>query len=244
MPRDLSTALDVVLYTGDGSGYNQEKSGFNFTGSKIMPTVYKVEIDSGTSDATELDSATDYNITYGSLTDTQVNVFARKLGVVNIVGKGNYTGTYSHNFTIVPIAQTLTFISPQQTDANVKLESIKNIAGDQLYADFEVNADDAQGREKLDEARTTAIYPTARLITFETNVVGVNLAISTVVYTSCEIQEIDGVNYSVTKAKIIITSEKRYGRVRIAAHQYDNEITKPKVVIGPNEFIMKGIISN
>lgn len=240
LPRDLSTALDVVLYTGDGSGYNQEKSGFNFTGSKIMPTVYKVEIDSGTSDATELDSATDYNITYGSLTDTQVNVFARKLGVVNIVGKGNYTGTYSHNFTIVPIAQTITFISPQQTDANVKLESIKNIAGDQLYADFEVNADDAQGREILVEARTTAIYPTARLITFETNVVGVNLAISTVVYTSCEIQEIDGVNYSVTKAKIIITSEKRYGRVRIAAHQYDNEITKPKVVIGPNEFINEG----
>ena len=81
---------------------------------------------------TELDSATDYNITYGTLADAQANVFARKLGVVNIVGKGNYT-VLTHITYYSPNSPSITFISPQQTDANVKLESIKNIAGDVIW---------------------------------------------------------------------------------------------------------------
>lgn len=239
LPRNLSNALEVTLFTGEGSGYNQEESGFDFTGSKIEPGVYKVEIDSGKANETVLDLGTDYTISYGT-DDTQVNRFVKKGGVVNIVGKGNYTGTYVKNFNIIAIEQTITFLSPLNTDPDVKLESITKTSGHSLYADFEVNADILSGREILVEARTTAIYPGPRLITFTTLVSGPQLSVSKPTYTSCEIKEINGINYSVTKAKIVVTSENRYGRLRITANQYDNETTSPAVIIGSNEFVNEG----
>lgn len=242
LPKNISEAglIDVTLVTGAGSGYNLEKGGFNFTGQIIEPSISKVEIDRGQEGKVTMVDDTDYIITYGLSTDSQVNIFVEKGGRVNITGKGNYTGTAVKTFNIVAINQKVTLISPSITDTGVMPESIKTNPADQLYADFEVNADDVQGRIIELEARTTAIYPSARLVTFKAQPSSTNIVIAEVTYTSCEIREIDGVMYSVTKANLVITSEKRYGRVRVYAEQYDNALGATPVTIGSSVFRNEG----
>lgn len=235
LQKSVSGLLEVTLFTGTGSGYNQALNGYFFTGSKIEPTVATVKIDRGTAGMLEISYSSDYSISYGSA-DPEKNVYAKKGGIVTITGIGNYKDTQTKTFNVLPIDQKVIFVNPTSSDLDIKIESITKVVGHTYYADFEINAETPSGRELTLEARTTAIYPTARLIKFTAFPSSSNITVSGITYTSCVLEEIEGITYSVTKAKIIITSEKRYGRIRVEAEQFDNETTNPVVTIGATEF--------
>lgn len=239
LPKSITGLLNITLYTGAGSGYNQSLNGYSFTGSRIEPQVTKVEVDRGGAGLLELSLITDYNVSYGTA-DPQKNVYATKGGLVTITGTGNYKDTQTKAFNILPIDQQVTFINATLSDPDVRVESITKVSGHQYYADYEINADNLQGREILLEARTTAIYPSARLIKFSAFPSSANITVSGISYLSCTLQEIAGVTYSVTTAKITITTEKRYGRIRVEAEQFDNETAAPLVTIGATEFRNEG----
>lgn len=239
LPKPITGLLNITLFTGSGSGYNTEGNGYSFTGSRIEPAVSNVEIERGGLGPLTLNYPADYTVSYGS-GDPQVNVFVKKGGLVTITGTGNYTSTQLKSFNILAIAQTVTFVAPTLSDADVRVESITKVSGHQFYADYEINGDSLAGREILVEARTTAIYPSARLIKFLTSPQSANITIGSITYLSCVLEQIEGVTYSVTKAKVTIASDKKYGRVRIEAEQYDDETTALGTTIGATTFTNAG----
>lgn len=239
LPKSITGLLNVTLFTGSGSGYNAEGNGYSFTGARIEPGVTTVEIERGGLGPLALSFPTDYTISYGSI-DPQMNVYVKKGGMVTITGNGNYTATQVKTFNILAIAQTVTFVAPTISDSDVRVESITNVVGHTFYADYEINGDSLAGRDILVEARTTAIYPSARLIKFLTSPQSANITITSITYLSCVLEEIEGVTYSVTKAKVTVASDKRYGRVRIEAEQYDDETSAPAITIGATQFTNAG----
>ena len=95
---------DDVTLAGNGT--------FEYTGSSIQPGVRV------THDGTELTEGTDYTVAYGENT-------AVGTGTVTVAGKGNYGGTVTKTFTIIPATITEDMVSlgvnPSYTGFGVKV---------------------------------------------------------------------------------------------------------------------------
>lgn len=225
--EDLGESM-VVAHTGSDTA-TASQGGYSFTGSRIMPEVTSVTYYKD-STGTVLANGTDYNVTYGgSATDKTQNYYVTSGGVINIVGTGNYTGTYVCKFSITKISQTIEFKDPKTDSENSALQDetiakkgVYDGTNTKFYADYEIAV--VSGTRIRLEATTTAIFPSARRITFRAeNINGQNASV-TVKYVSCTEVEEDGQKVSKTVAYLSF-NDNAYGIVRIYAEQYDAEIT-------------------
>ena len=214
--RDLSTiasAVNVSLDTSVELGYDSAKQGYYFTGSAITPGVVSVT-DTGL--AAILAEGVDFSVGYGD------NVNVKSGGSVILTGIGNYTGTLTRTFTILPIPQQVTLEDPgadSYNDAVLEPESIATDPSQTIYAQYEFNG---SGQSIRLTAYSTAIYPlnAPPAVTFRfMNSKGEPLSLVVSNY-NVEIVEINGETLAKTTA--IFTNGSTYGVIRVYAVSYDD----------------------
>ncbi len=214
--RDLSTiasAVNVSLDTSTELGYDSAKQGYYFTGSAITPGVVSVT-DTGL--AATLTEGVDFSVGYGE------NVNVKSGGSVILTGIGNYTGTLTRTFTILPIPQQVTLEDPgadSYNDAVLVPESIATDPSQAIYAQYEFNG---SGQSIRLTAYSTAIYPlnAPPAVTFRfMNSKGEPLSLVVSNY-NVEIVEINGETLAKTTA--IFTNGSTYGVIRVYAVSYDD----------------------
>ena len=214
--RDLSTiasAVNVSLDTSTELGYDSAKQGYYFTGSAITPGVVSVT-DTGL--AATLTEGVDFSVGYGE------NVNVKSGGSVILTGIGNYTGTLTRTFTILPIPQQVTLKDPgadSSNDAVLAPESIATDPSQAIYAQYEFNG---SGQSIRLTAYSTAIYPlnAPPAVTFRfMNSKGEPLSLVVSNY-NVEIVEINGETLAKTTA--IFTNGSTYGVIRVYAVSYDD----------------------
>lgn len=205
--------------------------GYSFTGVAVQPGVEFVT-DAGLADKKEVTLALDkdYTIGYGE------NINVRSGGTIEIIGKGNYTGTYIHKFNIKPIDQTVSFTDPGETEtSSIKAETIAYDKTGKIYANYEV-ARDVNNKVRV-EAVTTATQPGARRVNFVIkDKDDKNTTFVSVKYESCEIIEINGAKYSKTVAILEFTG---YGIAKVYAVQNDGS-GKADGKVGDSEYTHLG----
>lgn len=221
-------AITVVHESTEGAVYSTSAGGYLYTGSIIEPNVKSVT-DSGLSTTRTLVADTDFSVAYGSESsaESDMNIAVPYGGIIRIEGKGNYCDTYTCAFDIVPISQEVVMLDPFGTGkGNDKLnkETIvvvgagyKFNTGREVYADYEIANDN--GCTIRVQATTTAIYPSARRVTFKIEGVGATVSSANITYLSCEI--VDG--KSLTTAEISIPRSS-YGIMKVYAVQYDSTL--------------------
>ena len=214
--RDLSTiasAVNVSLDTSVELGYDSAKQGYYFTGSAITPGVVSVT-DTGLHAI--LAEGDDFSVGYGD------NVNVKSGGSVILTGIGNYTGTLTRTFTILPIPQQVTLEDPgadSYNDAVLEPESIATDPSQAIYAQYEFNG---SGQSIRLTAYSTAIYPlnAPPAVTFRfMNSKGEPLSLVVSNY-NVEIVEINGETLAKTTA--IFTNGSTYGVIRVYAVSYDD----------------------
>ncbi|MBO8423753.1 MAG: hypothetical protein IAB16_01835, partial [Firmicutes bacterium] len=213
--RDLTAnaaAFNVLLETSEALGYDAARQGYYFTGSRIAPGVATVT-DTGLT--AQLEEGVDFSVGYGE------NVNVRSGGSVILTGIGNYTGTLTRAFTILPIPQQVTLDDPGTDSYNSSVLAPESIATDpskEIYAQYEF---DGSGQTIRLTAYSTAIYPlnAPPQVTFKfMNSKGVPLSLVVSGY-SVEIVEIEGVTLAKTTA--VFTNGSNYGVIRVYAEAYD-----------------------
>ena len=213
--RDLTAnaaAFNVLLETSEALGYDAARQGYYFTGSRIAPGVATVT-DTGLT--AQLEEGVDFSVGYGE------NVNVRSGGSVILTGIGNYTGTLTRAFTILPIPQQVTLEDPRvdsYNDSVLEPESIATDPSQEIYAQYEF---DGSGQTIRLTAYSTAIYPlnAPPQVTFKfMNSKGVPLSLVVSGY-SVEIVEIEGVTLAKTTA--VFTNGSNYGVIRVYAEAYD-----------------------
>lgn len=213
--RDLTAnaaAFNVLLETSEALGYDAARQGYYFTGSRIAPGVATVT-DTGLT--AQLEEGVDFSVGYGE------NVNVRSGGSVILTGIGNYTGTLTRAFTILPIPQQVTLEDPgvdSYNDSVLAPESIATDPSQEIYAQYEF---DGSGQTIRLTAYSTAIYPlnAPPQVTFKfMNSKGVPLSLVVSGY-SVEIVEIEGVTLAKTTA--VFTNGSNYGVIRVYAEAYD-----------------------
>lgn len=235
LPKDLSSGQNMLIVKdeSEAAGFNPILSGYIYTGQKITPTILSLK-NTGIEGWPELVQGTDastpnvdYIVRYSEEPDSDNNGYnysVIKGGKIIIEGIGNYTGQYTSLFKIVPKNQNVSLEilpSTDQTNANYSLKS-ETIATNK--ADLEINAE--RFGYVIVNGYTTAIYPSPRKVHFKLlkqNGGPSDLALeSQIIYDSCEIVEVSGVQLAKTTAKIYFASGK-FGIVRIVAEQEDGE---------------------
>ena len=214
--RDLaanSSAFNVSLSASEELGYDQARQGYYFTGVRIAPDVTNVT-DTGLT--AQLEEGVDFSVGYGD------NVNVRSGGSVILTGIGNYTGTLTRAFTILPVSQEVTLEDPGVDPYNSTVLAPESIATDPsqaVYAQYEFNG---SGQTIRLTAYSTAIYPlnAPPRVTFRfMNSQGVPLSLVVSNY-SAEIVEVEGVTLAKTTA--VFTNGSNYGVIRVYAEAYDD----------------------
>ncbi len=214
--RDLaanSSAFNVSLSASEELGYDQARQGYYFTGVRIAPDVTNVT-DTGLT--AQLEEGVDFSVGYGD------NVNVRSGGSVILTGIGNYTGTLTRAFTILPVSQEVTLEDPGVDPYNATVLAPESIATDPsqaVYAQYEFNG---SGQTIRLTAYSTAVYPlnAPPRVTFRfMNSQGVPLSLVVSNY-SAEIVEVEGVTLAKTTA--VFTNGSNYGVIRVYAEAYDD----------------------
>lgn len=218
MTISLSTTQDNL---GNPLNYDSTNGGYYFTGAEIRPAVTSVLFGP---EAKAIAANTDYTVSYKTASQDNTNVL--KGIAVTINGTGNYTGSRTFSYSIVPTSQSVTLIAllgNAHSAANPGLapEALATDRAKTYYSDYQININTNNTLQVT--GLTTAIYPTPRRLTFKCYNINSSITslVTSITYNSCTLVEIEGVWYSKTVATIALSGN--VGIFRIVAEQYDRE---------------------
>ncbi len=101
---DTKPLLDISGATVGGIA-----DSYDYTGSAIEPAISGVTLNTGTLSPLTLTAGTDYTVSYENNTNAGI-------ATVTLTGKGDYTGTWSRDFTIKKVEATVTAPVPSTLD--------------------------------------------------------------------------------------------------------------------------------